>query len=203
MGPETTSLLIFSISVLSSLFHSPPYSSVRVRSPLLPALLPQWVKPPLQPLAVNPPPLPQILSLLVWQYMPPVHPSSMHAAHPPPLPVSLQWVFRTPIIYPTVRTMFLLFWPCFFGKACLFIRLQLSLLFSPSFQLSFSTIRAYYSASICAYSSSSAFLKRGVPPLQPLAVCAPPHPLISVSLRGIEVHPLLPSSMRAYDPLIW
>ena len=41
----------------------PPPSAMRAHAPLLSVLLPQRVEPPLQPSAVNPPPLPQILTL--------------------------------------------------------------------------------------------------------------------------------------------
>ena len=40
----------------------PPTSAVRAHDPLLSTLLPQRVKPPLQPSVINPPPLPHILA---------------------------------------------------------------------------------------------------------------------------------------------
>ena len=45
-------------------------------------------------------------------------------------------------------------------------------------------------------------LQRGVPTLQPLAMCAPPPPPLSVSLQGLGLPPLLPSAVRAYEPLL-
>ena len=44
-------------------------------------------------------------------------------------------------------------------------------------------------------------LQRGVPPLQPLVMRAPPP--LSVLLQGIGVTPLLTSSVHAYAPLFW
>ena len=50
----------------------------------------------------------------------------------------------------------------------------------------------------------SAFtLQQDVPPLQPLSVRALHPPPLSVSFQGIGVHPLLPSAMHAYDPMLW
>ena len=47
-------------------------------------------------------------------------------------------------------------------------------------------------------------LQRGVPPLQPPAMCDPTTPpSLSVFLQGIGARPLLPSALRAYAPLIW
>ena len=48
---------------------------------------------------------------------------------------------------------------------------------------------------------SALTLQQGVHPLQPLSVCAPTP--LSVSLQGIGVTPLLPSSMHGYPPLLW
>ena len=74
--------------------------------------------------------------------------------------------------------MFLCFLPYFFGKACLFVSPQ---------QACFSSLR----------------LQQGVHPLWPLSLRAPPPLPISVPLQGLGVPPLLPSSMRAYAPLLW
>ena len=50
----------------------------------------------------------------------------------------------------------------------------------------------------------SAFpIQRGVPPLQPIARYVSPPPPLSVLLQGIGVPSILPSAMRAYDPLLW
>ena len=46
-------------------------------------------------------------------------------------------------------------------------------------------------------------LQQGIPPLQPLSVCAPPPPPLSVSLQGLGIPPILPSAVRAYAPLLW
>ena len=50
---------------------------------------------------------------------------------------------------------------------------------------------------------SALHLQLGVPHLQPLAVCAPPPPPLSISLQGLGVPPILPSAVRAYATLIW
>ena len=44
-------------------------------------------------------------------------------------------------------------------------------------------------------------LQRDVPPLKPLSSCAPPPPL-PVYLQGRGEAPLLPSTLRAYVPLL-
>ena len=44
-------------------------------------------------------------------------------------------------------------------------------------------------------------LQRGVPNIQPLAMRGPP--LLFILLQGIGVPSLLPSAVRAYDPLLW
>ena len=44
-------------------------------------------------------------------------------------------------------------------------------------------------------------LQRGVPPLQPLTMRAPPP--LSVSIQGLGVPQLIPSDARAYAPLLW
>ena len=47
----------------------------------------------------------------------------------------------------------------------------------------------------------SAFpLQRGMPPIQPLAMRAPPPP--SVLIKGLGLPPHLPSAVRAYGPLL-
>ena len=45
-------------------------------------------------------------------------------------------------------------------------------------------------------------LQLDVPPLQPLSACDSSH-MLSVSLQGRGVPPLLPSAVRAYATLIW
>ena len=92
MGPATTSFLILSRSVPSSLFHSPPPSSVRAHATLLPAFLSKKVEPPIQNSAVNNPPLPQILALPLQQDVPNLPPPAVCDAPPPPLYVSIQGI---------------------------------------------------------------------------------------------------------------
>ena len=58
--------------------------------------------PPLQPSAVNPLPLPQILDFLLQQDVPPFQPLSV-CAPPPPLSVSLQGRGKLPLLPSTVR----------------------------------------------------------------------------------------------------
>ena len=71
-------------------------------APILSALLPQRVEPPLQPSAVNPPPLPQVLAFTLQQYMPPLQPLS--ACDPPPLlSILLQGRIEPPLIPSNVR----------------------------------------------------------------------------------------------------
>ena len=67
----------------------PPSSAVRAHAPLFSALLPQRVEPPIQPSAVNPPPLPQLLSVSLQQDVLPLQPLSVRDP-PPPLSVLLQ-----------------------------------------------------------------------------------------------------------------
>ena len=62
---------------------------MRTNLPLLSYFPNQQVQPPLQPSAVNPPPLPHILSLSLQRYLPPLQPLAVHATPPPPLSVSL------------------------------------------------------------------------------------------------------------------
>ena len=129
---------------------------------------------PLQPSAVNSPPLPQILafplneSCLLFSLYPRVlllllYPSSFKGE-------------AKPLFYlQPCALMFLCFLPFFFGKACLFIIPQQ------------------------ACSSSSAFsvpLQRGVPHIQPLTMRAPP-PLY-VLIQGLGVPPLLPSAAQIH-----
>ena len=61
----------------------PPPSAVHAHAPLLSAFLPHQVEPPLQPSAVNPPPLPQILAFTLQQDMPHLQP--LYTYDPPPL----------------------------------------------------------------------------------------------------------------------
>ena len=65
---------------------SPPPSAVCAHASLFSDLLTQRFKPPLQPSAVNPPPLPQLSDLPLHRYMPPLH--TLAACVPiPPLSV--------------------------------------------------------------------------------------------------------------------
>ena len=61
----------------------PPPSAVRAHAPLLSALLTQPVEPPLQPSAVNPSPLPQILALPPQRYVLPLQSLFMRSPPPP------------------------------------------------------------------------------------------------------------------------
>ena len=119
----------------------PPISAVRAHAPLLSALYPQRVEPPLQPSVVNPPPLPQILAFPLQRDMPPLQPLST-CAPPPPISVSLQGRGKAPLLPSTLRAyvpllsalilrqgvplrqssasllLFLSFQPCLFNEAC-------------------------------------------------------------------------------------
>ena len=75
---------------------------MRAHDPLLSALLPQQVEPTLQPSAVNPHPLPQILAFPLQRDVPPLHPLSV-CAPPPPLSVSLQGRGEPPLLPLTLR----------------------------------------------------------------------------------------------------
>ena len=55
----------------------------------------------------------------------------------------------------------------------------------------------------CLPQISALTLQQGMPPLQNLAVRAHHFPLISILLQGIYIPPLIPSSLRAYAPLLW
>ena len=46
-------------------------------------------------------------------------------------------------------------------------------------------------------------LQQDLPSLQPSAVCAHPPHLLSVSLQGLGVPPLIISAVRAYAPMLW
>ena len=89
---------------MPSLFHSPPPSVMRDHAPLISALITQGVEPPLQNLAVNPPPLPQFLALPLQQDVPPLQPSALRAAASPPISILLQGRGEPPLISQTVRT---------------------------------------------------------------------------------------------------
>ena len=88
---------------------------MRADYPLLSALLPQRVEPPLQPSAVNPPPLTQLLALPIQQDVPPVQ---TLAGHDPPHPLSvlIQGRSKPPILPPTVRDYVTLFSALFLRK---------------------------------------------------------------------------------------
>ena len=81
--------------------HRPP-SVVRADAPLLSALIPQKVEPPLQPSAINPSPLIQILALPLQLNVPPLQPLSARAP-PPPLSVLLQGRGKPHLLPSTVR----------------------------------------------------------------------------------------------------
>ena len=125
----------------------PPTSAMRAHAPLLSTLLHQRFETPLQPSAVNPPPLPQILSFPLQQYVSPIQPLSV-CAPPPTLSVSLQGRGKAPLLpstllayvpllsalliwqgvylrqYSASLIIFLSFQPCLFNKACLLFSLQ-------------------------------------------------------------------------------
>ena len=120
----------------------PPTSAVRAHAPLLSALHPQIVEPPLQSSVVNPPPLPQILALPLQRDVPPLQPLST-CAPPPPISVSIQGRGKSPLLPSNLRAyvpllsallrrqgvplcqysasllLFLSFQPCLFNEACL------------------------------------------------------------------------------------
>ena len=101
---------------------------------------------PLQPSAVNSPPLPQILAFPLQRDVPPLQPLTT-CAPPPPLSVSLQGRGEAPLLPSTLSTyvpllstlllrqgvplrqssasllLFLSFQPCLFNEACLLFSL--------------------------------------------------------------------------------
>ena len=80
---------------------TPPASAACAHAPLFSALLTQRVKPPLQPSAVNPPPLPQISALPLQRVVLPLKP--LAACAPPPLVyVLLQGLGETSILPSTI-----------------------------------------------------------------------------------------------------
>ena len=158
----------------------PPPSAVRAHASLISALLHQQVEPPLQLLAVNPPRIPHILAFTLQRDVPPLRPLS--ACSPPPLlSVSLQGQGEPPLLPSTVRV---------------YVYLLSALLLQKGAPL------CQPSAEPDPLTHISALpLQQVIPPLHPLAVCAPPH--LYVSLQGLCVPPLLPSAVRAYAPLLW
>ena len=84
--------------------------------------------------------------------------------------------------------IFLWFLTCFFSKAYLFVRLQLSLLLFLIFQFSFSTRRASSSASSRVYSSSSDFnlasSTRRASSSASICVCSYSYPNIHLASRA-------------------
>ena len=136
------------LPVLIQLRGGPPPtpSALQSRAPLFSALLPQRVKPPLQPSALHPPPLPQILAFSLQQDVPILQPLST-CAPSPPLSVSPQGRGEPPCLPSTVCAyvhliyafllwkgvnlhntqpillLFLSFQPCLFNKACLLLSL--------------------------------------------------------------------------------
>ena len=147
-----------SVSIQGQGGTPPPNLAVHANSPLLSFLPPQWVDPPLQPSAVNPPHLPQILAFPLQQDMPPLQPLYT-CVTPPPLSPSRFKDDTNPLFYlQPCALMFLCFLPCFFGKACLFLSPHWAWSSSSAFSLDSSTSCAYSSASIRAYSSFSSAL---------------------------------------------
>ena len=71
--------------------------------PLLSALLNKQVGPPIQPSAINTPPLPKISAFSIQLYVPPLQPSAVRAAPPPPqLSIFLQGQGKTPLLSSTM-----------------------------------------------------------------------------------------------------
>ena len=133
-------------------------------------------------LNVNPPPLTQILAFPLQLYVPPLQPLST-CAHPTPLPVLLQGRCKPLILSSTV---------------CAYVPLLFALLLRKGVPL------RKPSAKPSPFPQLSAFpLQQSVTTLHPLAVRDPPPPPLSVSLQGLGVHPLLPSAVRDYSPLLW
>ena len=93
-----------SISLQGKGLPPPLPSAVSADAPLLSALLPQQVEPPLQPSAINPPPIPQISALNLQLYAPPLHTSVECAPPPPQISVLLQGKGKPPILSSTVHT---------------------------------------------------------------------------------------------------
>ena len=130
----------------------PPNSAVHAHDPLLSDLLPQRVDPPLQPSAVNPPPLPHTLAFPIRRDVPPLQPIYVCAPPDPSLSVSLQGRGKAPLLPSTLRAyvpllsalllrkgvllrqssasllLFLSFQPCLFNKVCLLFSLYLCML---------------------------------------------------------------------------
>ena len=98
-APTTPSL---SVSLQGRVGPPHPHSAVHTDAPLLSALLPQKAEPPLQPSAVNPPHLPQILALPLQLDVPPLQTTAVHAPHPP-IYVLIQGQGKPTLLSPTVH----------------------------------------------------------------------------------------------------
>ena len=123
---------------------------------LLSVLFHQRFEPPLQPSAINPPPLPQILSFPLQQGVPPLHPI-YECAPPPPLSVSLQGQGQPPLVPSSMRPYVpllsaLILWKCV--HICHPLADPAPL---PHFSLAYSMRRASSSDSSCVCSSSSSY----------------------------------------------
>ena len=92
-------ILLLFLSFQPCLFNE---ACLLFHAPLLSAFFPQRVEPPLQPSAVNPPPLPQILAFPLQRDVPPLHPL-FACSNPPPLSVSLQRRGEAPLLPSTLR----------------------------------------------------------------------------------------------------
>ena len=139
--------------------------------PLLSALLPQKFNPNIQPSDLNPTPLPQILSLIIQQDVPPFKPLSA-CAPPPLLYVSLQGRGEPPILPSTLSA---------------YVPMLPALLLRKGVPLFHPSSKPSPLPQISAVS-----LQQGMPNLQPLAMRATPPPPLSVSLQGLGVPTIIP-----------
>ena len=156
--------------------------SVCAHAPLLSAFPPQLVKPPLQPSAINPPPLPQILAFTLQRDVSPLQ--TLFACAPPPLlSVLLQGRVKTPLLPSTMHV---------------YVPLISALLLRKVMPLHQPSSEPAPLPRISAFPP-----QQGVPPLYPLAVRDYLPPPLSVSLQWLGVPPLLPSDVCAYARLLW
>ena len=144
---------------------------MRAHAPLLSALIPQQVEPPLHPSAVNHPPLIQILSFPLQQDVPNFLPLPT-CDPPPPLSVLLQGQSKPPLLTSTVRSYVPLI-------SALLLRQGVPICHPPAKPAPLHQLPALP-------------LQQGVPHIQTLAVHAPPPPPLYVSLQGLDADPLLP-----------
>ena len=176
-APDTTS-----ISVLIKGRGGPPTltPSLRAHHPILSAFPPQQAEPPLQPSALNNPPLLQILAFPLQRDLPPLQ--TLSACAPPlPIYVSFQGRGEPPLLHPTVHA---------------YVNLLSALLLWKVVPL-----RQTLDETAPLPHRPALPLQRRVPLIQPLSVRSTPP--LSILLQGIGVSPLIHSSVIAYAPLIW